>query len=268
VQTVILCGGKGTRIRDVSEDLPKPMIPVGPRPILWHIMKLYAHHGHRDFVLCLGHKGWQIKRYFLDYYLADADVTVDLGRPGRHTIHGSDAGEDWRVTLVETGLETMTGGRVKRVEKYVEGDEFLLTYGDGVADVDLSALIAFHRAHGRLATVTAVKPPSRFGELDLDGDRVVSFMEKPATMGGFISGGFFVLNRDVFRHTGDDPALVFELGVLPELARQGQLAAYHHTGFWHAMDGSRDHQVLNDMWNAGQAPWAVWDPPPALRLAA
>jgi glucose-1-phosphate cytidylyltransferase len=267
VQTVILCGGKGTRIRDVSEDLPKPMIPIGNRPILWHIMKLYAHFGHRDFVLCLGHKGWEIKRFFLDYFVANADLTVDLRSPQKYGVHRADGIEDWRVTLAETGLETMTGGRVKRIEKYIEGDEFLLTYGDGVADVDISKLIEFHRAHGRLATVTAVMPPSRFGELDVDGDRIVSFMEKPALVSGYISGGFFVLNRRVFDFIGDIPELVFELNVLPELARQGQLMAYRHEGFWHAMDSSRDHQVLNDLWNTGRSPWTVWSPR-ALRLAA
>ena len=267
MQTVILCGGRGTRIRDVSEDLPKPMIPVGGRPILWHIMKTYAHHGHRDFVLCLGYKGWEIKRYFFEYFLANSDVTVDLSGPGKYTVHNSDDVEDWRVTLVDTGLDTMTGGRVKRIESYITDDEFLLTYGDGVADVNLPKLIEFHRSHGQLATVTAVKPPSRFGELDLQGDRIVSFMEKPATVSSFINGGFFVLNRGVFAQMSRDPELVFELGVLPSLAQQGQLMAYQHDGFWHAMDSSRDHQVLNELWNAGNSPWAVWSPR-RLRLAA
>jgi glucose-1-phosphate cytidylyltransferase len=267
VQTVILCGGRGTRIRDVSEDLPKPMIPIGGRPILWHIMKSYAHYGHRDFILCLGYKGWEIKRFFLDYFVANSDVSVDLRSPGQFTVHNSGCVEDWRVTLAETGLDTMTGGRVKRIEEYIEGNEFLLTYGDGLADVDLPKLIEFHRSHGRLATVTAVQPPSRFGELDVEGDRIVSFMEKPAMVSGYISGGFFVLNRGVFSYMNDDPQLIFEQGVLPELARREQLMAYRHSGFWHAMDSSRDHQVLNEMWNTGRAPWALWSPR-RLRLAA
>lgn len=267
MQTVILCGGKGTRIRDVSDDLPKPMIPIGGRPILWHIMKLYAHHGHRDFILCLGHKGWQIKRFFLDYFVANADLVLDLRSPQSYGILKGDDIEDWRVTLAETGLETMTGGRLKRIERYVTADDFLLTYGDGLADIDVAKLLDFHRSHGRIATVTAVTPPSRFGELDLQGQKIVSFMEKPALVSGHVSGGFFVLNKRVFEFLDDRPDLVFELDVLPRLASMGELMAYRHEGFWHAMDSGRDHQVLNDLWATGRSPWSVWAAP-KLRVAA
>ena len=248
MQVVILCGGQGTRIRDVADDIPKPMIPVGGRPILWHIMKLYAQHGFTDFVLCLGYKSWVIKRYFLDYHLAGADFSLRLGRPAEARVHGADTAEDWHVTLAETGLDAMTGCRVKRAEKYVTGDTFLLTYGDGVADVDVRRLLAFHQAHGKVGTVTAVQPPGRFGELELEGRRVAEFSEKPLLARGRISGGFFVFGRAMFDRLEDDPALVFEHEPLMRLARDGELMAYPHDGFWHPMDSSRDYQFLNDLW--------------------
>lgn len=266
MQTVILCGGKGTRIRDVAPDLPKPLVPIGDRPILWHIMKGFALYGHRDFVLCLGHKSWAIKKYFLEYFLANSNFTIDLRRPTRYELHGDDGIEDWRVTLVETGEDAMTGCRVKRIEQFVEGEEFFLTYGDGVSDVDLDRLLASHRQHGRTATVTAVTPPSRFGEMDLSGDRVVSFAEKPAMIPGRINGGFFVLNRRVFRQMQDDPSLVFERDTLPTLASDDQLRAYRHDGFWHPMDSSRDFNYLNELWQTGSAPWMTWKA--ARRMAA
>lgn len=258
MQAVILCGGQGTRIRDVADDVPKPMITIGDRPILWHIMKGLAHGGLNRFVLCLGYKSWVIKRYFLDYHLANADFRVDLHLPDAVRLLAPASSESWEVTLAETGLDAMTGCRVKRIEKYISGDTFLLTYGDGVSDVNIPALLAFHRSHGRLATVTTVRPPSRFGEIQLDQDRVVEFDEKPAISHGCINGGFFVLSRRLFARLSDDPSLVFEHGPLKQLAHDGELMAYQHDGFWHAMDSSRDHKHLNELWNSGAAPWRTW----------
>src|SRR5712692_6424778 len=194
MQVVILCGGQGTRIRDVADDIPKPMIPIGNRPILWHIMKGYAHYGFTDFILCLGYKGWTIKRYFLDYHLANSDFSLRLDCPGQVQVHGTSPDDHWHLTLAETGLEAMTGCRVKRIEKYITGDHFLLTYGDGVADINLRQLIEFHLGHGKVGTTTAVRPPGRFGEIDLDGRQVVEFNEKPLISRGRISGGFFVFH--------------------------------------------------------------------------
>jgi glucose-1-phosphate cytidylyltransferase len=257
----------GTRIRDVGEDIPKPMIPIGGRPILWHIMKRYSQFGYRRFVLCLGYKSWVIKQYFLDYNLAGSDITVELGCGGGARIHSTPQGEDWEVTLVETGLHTMTGGRVKRVEKYIDGDEFLLTYGDGVSDVDVHTLVDYHRRHGGIGTVTAVQPPGRFGEIDLDGTRVVEFNEKPPQSPGRINGGFFVFRREFLDRLGDDPGLVLERRPLFDLARDGQLHAFPHDGFWQCMDNSRDYHLLNQLWDGGQAPWHRRDAVP-LRAAA
>jgi glucose-1-phosphate cytidylyltransferase len=218
-------------------------------------------------VLCLGYKSRVIKHYFLDYHVASSDVRVDLRTPDAVHVLGSATDEGWEVTLAETGLDAMTGCRVKRVEKYITGDTFLLTYGDGVSDVDIPSLLAFHRRHGRLATVTAVRPPSRFGEIELDGDRVVEFDEKPVTARGCINGGFFVLDRRLFGRLPDDPGLVFEQAPLKELARDGELMAYRHEGFWQPMDSSRDHKYLNELWKSGHAPWKTWDVT-RLRVAA
>lgn len=255
MQVVILCGGQGTRIRDVADDIPKPMIPIGDRPILWHIMKGFARHGYKRFVLCLGHKSWVIKRYFLDYHLAGADFSLQLGSPNSVAVHRGAGQEDWQVILVETGTDAMTGCRVKRVEKYISGEDFLVTYGDGMADVDVNRLVHFHRQHGRTATVTAVRAPGRFGELELDGPRVADFNEKPPLSRGRINGGFFVFQRRLFELLADDPSLTLEAGVLAPLARSGELMAYRHDGFWHPMDNSRDYRHLNDLWAGGQAPW-------------
>jgi glucose-1-phosphate cytidylyltransferase len=266
---VILCGGLGTRIREVDTDLPKPMIPIGGRPILWHIMKGYAEHGYRDFVLCLGYKSWAIKRFFVDYHLAQSDFTVDLKEQGNVEIYGSSSHEDWRVTLVETGLNSMTGCRVKRIEKYITGEHFMLTYGDGVANVDIPELVDFHSSHQRIGTLTAVQPPGRFGEIELRGTEVVQFAEKPAQTQGSINGGFFVFHRDVFKWLSDDPSLVLENEPLARLAQAGELAAFRHEGFWHPMDNSRDYKHLNDLWDSQQAPWKTWDAArPRLRTAA
>jgi glucose-1-phosphate cytidylyltransferase len=267
MQVVILCGGQGTRIRDVADDIPKPMIPIGDRPILWHIMKCYAHFGFTDFVLCLGYKGGEIKQYFLDYHLANSDFSLELGCPTRLQVHGNSPEGDWRVTLAETGLDSMTGCRVKRIEKYITGEHFLLTYGDGVADVNLRALVDYHQSHGKIGTVTAVRPPGRFGEIDLDGLQVSEFNEKPLLARGRISGGFFVFHRSLFSRLHDDPDLVFEHGPLMQLAREGELMAHLHNGFWQPMDNSRDYKYLNDLWGRGQAPWNTWETP-RLRAAA
>ncbi|HVX64235.1 MAG TPA: glucose-1-phosphate cytidylyltransferase [Pirellulales bacterium] len=267
MQVVILCGGQGTRIRDVADDIPKPMIPIGGRPILWHIMKNYAQHGFTEFVLCLGYKSWVIKRYFLNYYLAGVDFSLQLGSPDQLQVHDDVAEADWRVTLAETGAHSMTGCRVKRIEPYIQGDRFMLTYGDGVSDVDLRRLADFHRQHGKLGTVTAIQPPSRFGEIELNGPRVVDFMEKPLTAKGRISGGFFVFERTFFERLDDDPDLILEREPLTRLANDGQLMAYLHDGFWHPMDSSRDHNHLNQLWSQGQAPWNTWEKP-RLRKAA
>jgi glucose-1-phosphate cytidylyltransferase len=262
MQVVILCGGQGTRIRDVADDIPKPMIPIGGRPILWHIMQGYASHGFTDFVLCLGWKSWAIKRFFLDYRLAEVDFSLRLGSPDLIDVHDSLDESHWTVTLAETGADAMTGCRLKRIEKYITGERFMLTYGDGVANVDIRQLLDFHLAHGKTGTVTAISPPSRFGEIDLDGARVLEFMEKPLSARGRINGGFFAFERAFFDRLRDDRALVLEHEPLVRLAQDGQLMAYAHHGFWHAMDSSRDHAHLNRLWAEGNAPWAVSDTAP------
>ena len=267
MQVVILCGGQGTRIRDVTEDVPKPMVPIGNRPILWHIMKGFAQHGHTDFVLCLGYKSWSIKRYFLEYYLANSNFSVDLGQPDQIAVHGSLGEENWRVTMVETGLDAMTGCRVKRIEKYITEDTFMLTYGDGLSDVNITQLVEFHQSHGKIGTVTAVQPPGRFGEIEMNGSQVVDFTEKPLQAPGRISGGFFVFNRPIFDRLQNDTSLVFEQTPLTQLAHDEQLMAYCHDGFWHPMDSSRDYKLLNDLWAQGNAPWNSWDTR-RLRVAA
>ncbi len=253
MKTVILAGGLGTRISEESHLKPKPMIEIGGRPILWHIMKLYSHYGFNDFIVCLGYKGYVVKEYFSNYVLHNADLTVDLAR-GVIEFHATN-NEPWRVTLVDTGAETMTGGRVKRVAQHLDDDEpFFLTYGDGVADVDLAALAAFHRAHGKDATVTAVAPPGRYGALEIDRDIVRRFTEKPPGDDGLINGGFFVLQPSVLKRIEGD-ATSFESGPLEALAHDGQLAAYRHDGFWAAMDTLRDKNNLEALWASGEAPW-------------
>jgi len=258
VKAVILCGGQGTRIRDANELLPKPLLPIGGKPILWHIMKSYAQHG--EFVLCLGYKGWLIKEFFLNYRAMTTDVTLTLGRQDQLEFHGRSGEDDWKITLADTGEETMTGGRVAAIRRYVEGDDlFLLTYGDGVSDVDVGASLDFHRKHGRVATVTAVRPPGRFGEMRIDGGRVREFNEKPQATEGFINGGFFVLDaRRVWSYVGEDRATVFEREPLRRLAADDQLVAFEHTGFWQPMDTAREFGLLNDLWASGKAPWKTW----------
>jgi glucose-1-phosphate cytidylyltransferase len=256
MKVVILAGGKGTRLREETDHRPKPMIEIGNRPILWHIMKLYAHHGFTEFVLCLGYKGDVIRDYFLNYEARNADVTLTLGERAVH-LHGGIAETGWKVTLAETGDETLTGGRVRRVAPYLDGDEFMVTYGDGVADIDISALIAHHRSQQRLATVTAVHPGARFGELAIDGDSVQVFREKPQVHEGWINGGFFVFDRKVVDLITDDSDSL-ESGLLTRLASEKQLTVYQHRGFWQCMDTFREYQVLNARWESGDAPWALW----------
>lgn len=253
MKTVILAGGLGTRISEESQFKPKPMIEIGGRPILWHIMRLYAHHGFNDFVVCLGYRGYVVKEYFANYVLHNADLTVDLAT-GTIAYHATNH-EPWKVTLVETGSETMTGGRLKRVAQYLDpGQPFHMTYGDGVADVDLTALTAFHKGHGKAATITAVAPPGRFGALDINDGRVDRFIEKPPGDQGLINGGFFVLNPAVIDRVDGDPT-IWEREPLEGLAADGQLMAYRHDGFWAAMDTLRDKNILEGLWASGEAPW-------------
>jgi glucose-1-phosphate cytidylyltransferase len=258
MKVVILCGGLGTRLRGETEFRPKPMVEIGARPILWHIMKIYAHYGFREFVLCLGYKGEQIKQYFLNYEAMTRDVTVRLGATPQVVLHGAPA-EPWTVTLVDTGASAMTGARVKRAERYVDGDAFMLTYGDGVTDVDLGKLAAFHRGHGRIGTVTGVRPPSRFGELLASGTRVAEFSEKPSISAGYINGGFFVFHRRIFEYLSADDGCVLERDPLERLAKDGQLEMYPHEGYWQCMDTPRDLQHLAEAWERPHPPWKVWD---------
>lgn len=254
MKVVILAGGFGTRISEESHLRPKPMIEIGGHPILWHIMKTFSHHGYIDFVICLGYRGYMIKEYFSNYVLHTSDVTIDMSE-GSTAFHTRKT-EPWRVTLVDTGAETMTGGRLKRVADYV-GERFFMTYGDGVADVNISALADFHRAHGCEATVTSVVQPGRYGVLSLDGDRVSNFIEKPAGDNSRINGGFFVLQRSVLDRIADD-GTSFELAPLEGLVHDGQLMAFRHDGFWQPMDTLRDKNQLESLWQGGQAPWKVW----------
>lgn len=256
MKVAILCGGLGTRLRQETEFRPKPSIEIGERPMLWHIMKLYAHFGHSEFVLALGYKGDVIREYFLNYEAMTQDTTVRLGNEPRITVHDS-APEQWTVTLADTGQQSLTGCRLKRLEKFLTGDTFMLTYGDGVADVDIGDLVEFHHRHGRIATVTGVRPPSRFGELVTTGSRVTEFSEKPLTGAGFINGGFFVFNRRVFDYVSTDVDCVLEREPLERLARDGELEMYMHGGFWQCMDTPRDLEVLQQAWQRG-APWKVW----------
>lgn len=255
MQAVLLAGGLGTRLSEETVARPKPMVEIGGKPILWHIMKIYSSHGINDFIICLGYRGYLIKEYFANYALHMSDVTFDL-RTGEMKVHRNDA-EAWRITLVDTGENSMTGGRVKRVLDRVDGDDFCLTYGDGVTDLNIAKTIEFHKAHGKLATVTGVRPPRRFGRIDIEGDSVLGFQEKPEGEGGYINGGFFVLSRKVGEYiAGDDT--IWEREPLEQLSKAGQLNAYRHDGFWHPMDTLRDRIELENFWNTGKAPWKLW----------
>lgn len=256
MKAVILAGGLGTRLAEETTVKPKPMVEIGGKPVLWHILKTYSHHGINDFVICLGYRGYVVKEYFANYFLHMSDVTFDMTH-NRMEIHERHA-EPWRVTLVDTGDSTQTGGRLGRVRQYLEDeDAFCFTYGDGVADIDIGTELAFHRKHGKLATVAAVQPPGRFGSLELKGDAVSAFVEKPLGDGGFINGGFFVLSPKVLDLIDSDQT-IFEGPVLGELIARDQLAAFQHTGFWRPMDTLRDKTVLEDLWTSGNAPWKTW----------
>jgi len=257
MKVVILCGGLGTRLREETEFRPKPMVPIGTRPILWHIMKFYAHFGFKEFILCLGYKGDVIKDYFRNYQWQSSDLTLRLGPTPQITWHNQHSEEDWQVTLIDTGQSTLTGGRVRRALAHIPDDEFLLTYGDGVCNVDVPALIKFHRANNGLATLTAVRPSGRFGELTLSGDAIISFREKPDSEVGYINGGFFVVNKKIAEYLPDDKC-IFEFDALPKVAEAGKLHAFRHDGYWQCMDNQREMEMLNKLWNDGKAPWKVW----------
>ena len=258
MKVVILAGGLGTRISEESHLKPKPMIEVGDAPILWHIMKYYSSYGFNEFIICCGYKGYVIKEYFADYYLHRSDVTFDFANNNEMIIHNNVA-EPWKVTVVDTGLHTMTGGRLKRIQKYVGDQTFMMTYGDGVSDIDLDALLEFHRVHKKAATLTAIQPGGRFGVLDIDANETVrQFSEKAKEDGGWINAGFMVLEPEVFDYIeGDDT--FFEKEPLENLALDGKLAAYRHEGFWKCMDTMRDKGMLDELWNSGQAPWKRWE---------
>lgn len=256
MKAVILAGGLGTRLSEETSLRPKPMVEVGGKPILWHIMKMYSHHGIHDFVVCCGYKGYVIKEYFANYFLHMSDVTFDM-QNNRMEVHSKRA-EPWTVTLVDTGDESMTGGRLRRVAQYVQDEPaFCFTYGDGVSDLDISATLAFHKTHGKAATLTAAFPPGRFGALDIQQGQVMSFKEKPKGDGAMINGGFFVLNPSVLKHLQDD-STIWEQGPLMRLAEEGQLMAYEHHGFWQPMDTLRDKHLLEELWSSGKAPWKKW----------
>lgn len=259
MKVVILAGGYGTRIRDVAEDIPKPMIPIGSYPILWHIMKYYSSYGHSDFIICLGYKKQVIKDFFLSYEAHTKDFTITLGDKESIEFHTEHDESDWKVTLVDTGLNSMTGSRVAKIKKYVGSEDFMLTYGDGVGDIDIDKLLEFHRSHGKVLTVTGVRPPGRFGELVNEaGGLVTEFNEKPQATGGVISGGYFVANSKLFDYLTEAEDLVFEQEPIRKLVEDGELMVYEHSNFWQPMDTSREYKLLNELYKTGEAPWVKW----------
>lgn len=257
MKVVLLAGGFGTRISEESQFKPKPMISIGGMPILWHIMKEYATYGYDDFIVCAGYKQEYIKEYFSNYYLHNSNITFDFKHDNKVTVHENDS-EPWNVTIVDTGLNTMTGGRVKRIAPYVGNETFMLTYGDGVCDVPIDKLVDFHKSHGRICTMTAVKPEGRFGILDIDGSEIKSFREKSKNDVGYINGGYMVLEPEIFDYISDD-STTFEREPLESIAREGQLMAFKHNGFWQCMDTLRDREKLEKLWANGNAPWKVWE---------
>lgn len=271
MKIVILCGGMGTRFREETESKPKPMIEIGEKPILWHIMKSYSHYGHNNFILCLGYKGHIIKKYFLDYEMMNTDFSIEMDT-GNVKTHSEHEELHWKVTLAETGKKSMTGARLKKIEKYISEKTFMMTYGDGVSNVNLDDLLRFHQSHGKIATVTGVRPQSRFGELIVEGSQVLEFGEKPQIKEGFINGGFFVLNKEVFQYISNDDNAIFERDPLETLAQDGELMFFQHEGFWQCMDTYRDLQLLRNLWANEEiekelhfsamskkgAPWKIW----------
>lgn len=259
MQVVILCGGLGTRLKEETEYRPKPMVPIGGRPILWHIMRSYARFGHKDFILALGYKGDMIKEYFYHYELMNSDVCIEFGAESKMTFyprHDEVAG--WKITLIDTGEASLKGARIKRVEKYIHDDTFLMTYGDGLSDINISDLVAFHQSHGRMVTLSGVSAGSQFGEMRIDGDRVVKFREKPNSSTHHINGGFFVCNNKIFDYLSQDNRCDFEIGVLDKLADEGELMVYRHPGRWACMDTLRDVEYLNRLWDTDEAFWKTW----------
>lgn len=257
MKTVILAGGFGTRISEESRFKPKPMIEVGGMPVLWHIMKEYTRYGYREFIICAGYKQEVIKKWFADYFIYNSDITFDFSQGNQMTVHNSYT-EDWKVTIVDTGLNTMTGGRIKRVKSYIGNETFMMTYGDGVADIDIGKLVETHRKHGKLATLTAVQPEGRFGVMDMEGDQIKSFREKSQTDVNWINGGYMVLEPEVLDYIeGDETS--FEREPLEQLAQEGELVSYRHKGFWRCMDTLQDKQRLEELWNSGHAPWKTWE---------
>jgi glucose-1-phosphate cytidylyltransferase len=258
IQVVILCGGLGTRLREETEFRPKPMVNIGNRPILWHIMKIYAHYGFREFILALGYKGETIKNYFYHYEIMNNDITIKLGKSEKVCIHHAHEEDGWRITLADTGAKTLKGARLKKIEKYIKNDTFMVTYGDGLADINLKALLDFHNSHGKLATITGINPACRFGELKVNGNNVLAFNEKPENGNGLINGGFFVFNKAIFDYLSQDENCDLEIGSLEKIAQDGQLMVYKHTGFWACMDTLRDMEYLNKLWEEKGAAWKIW----------
>ena len=258
MKVVILAGGYGSRIRDVTENIPKPMIPIGPYPIIWHIMKYYSTYGHHDFILCLGYKKQVIKDFFLNYEGHTKDFTISLGRKDAIEFHTEHGETDWKVTLADTGLDSMTGARVAKIREYVDDETFMLTYGDGVADIDINQLLMFHRSHNKILTVTGVRPAGRFGELKSENGLVTEFNEKPQALEGKISGGYFVANPQLFDYLNDNEDLVFEQEPMRQLVSDGELMVYEHRGFWQPMDTNREYVLLNELYAKEKAPWVVW----------
>ena len=258
MKVVILAGGYGTRISEESHLKPKPMIEIGEKPILWHIMKIYSHFGYNDFIICCGYKHYVIKEWFADYYLHNSDIMFDFTADNKLTVLNTSAVEPWKVTLVDTGLNTMTGGRVKRIQKYIGNEAFMLTYGDGVADINIDELVKFHQSHGKIATITTVNVGQRFGVIEMDdSDTIRAFREKSDSDGSVINGGFMIFQPEIFNYIDDDTT-VFERKPLESMAKLGELKAYKHNGFWHCMDTQRDKQNLESLWASGKAPWKLW----------
>jgi len=260
MKVVILCGGKGTRLREETEFRPKPMVQVGSKPILWHIMKIYANYNHKDFVICLGYKGEMIKEYFLNYEMMNNDFTIPLGNRANIKIHGGHQENDWNVTLADTGEESQTGARVKKIQKYIGNDDtFMLTYGDGLAKINIENLLKFHHSHGKIGTMTGVHPSSRFGEFTIEDNQILEFNEKPQTKEGLINGGFFVFNKEFFNYLTDDDDCILEKAPLENLAADGELMLYRNDGFWQCVDTYRELEVLNNLLKNGSPPWKVWE---------
>lgn len=257
-KVVILCGGRGSRLKEATEVRPKPLLEIGSKPILWHIMKTYSFYGFNDFIICLGYKGSMIKEYFLNYGIMNNDFSINLGHKDKIEFHTKHMEKDWNITLVDTGSEAQTGARIKRIEKYIKEDNFLVTYGDGIANVNIKDVWNFSQEQGKIGVVTGVYPSSRFGELIIEGDKVVAFSEKPQTTKGFINGGFFVFKREFFNYLKDDDSCYLEREPLEKLSQGGQLSVYKHEGFWQCMDTLREWDLLNSLWHQKKAPWKVW----------